>query len=72
MEGVFLCAVRVLEMVRERLDRSLQFSASSISSDLQAVSDHLAIPHRTTMQLSRAAIIGQPVRCHSEKPLPPS
>lgn len=47
--------------VREAMSRLSHFSKEGITSALKSVSTALDVPHRNTMQLCRAAIIGQPV-----------
>lgn len=51
----------VLDAIIERLSRSCDFSRDVLTSELKAVSSALRVPHRITMQLCRAAVIGQQV-----------
>lgn len=56
-----LCIAIVLEAVRERLTQLRDFTERDLTSDLKGVSATLNVSHKVTMQLCRAAVIGQQV-----------
>lgn len=56
-----LCIAIVLEAVRERLTQLRDFTERNLTSDLKGVSATLNVSHKVTMQLCRAAVIGQQV-----------
>lgn len=56
----------MLEAVRERLTQLRGFTERDLTSDLKGVSADLDISHKVTMQLCRAAVIGQQVMDYSE------